>query len=72
MEATGAHINENKSHALALGFWTKTVPVMNIKYDNIKILWFKMTSNTKVSAKASWDALAKKIGHRQRKTTIER
>ena len=62
LDATGANINENKSHALVLGARSQTVSVMNIKYeDNIKILRFKMSSNTKVSAKASWETLIAKI-----------
>jgi len=62
MKATGAHINENKSHAPALGSWTKSVPIVNIKYDdNIKILGFHMTTNSKNSAKLSRAMLTTKI-----------
>jgi len=61
LDVTGANINENKSHALVLGAWSQTVSVMNIKYEDIKILRFKMSSNTKVSAKASWETLIAKI-----------
>jgi len=32
MQVTGARINEKKSRAFALGSWTKTTPIMNIKY----------------------------------------
>jgi len=62
MKATDSHINANISRALALGSWTKSVPIMNIKYnDNIKILGFHMTTNSKTSAKISWAALTTKI-----------
>jgi hypothetical protein len=62
MEATGANINENKSRALALGSWSKAVQIMNIRYDdNIKILGFQMTTNSKNSAKLSWMTPTSKI-----------
>jgi len=61
MQATGARINEDKSRATALGSWTKTTPIMNIKYyDDIKILGFKMTANIKNQQKI-WAILTSKI-----------
>jgi len=32
MQVTGAHINVNKSHAIALGSWNKLTPMMDINY----------------------------------------
>jgi len=52
MQVTGARINEEKSRAIDPGSWTKTTPIMNIKYyDDTRILGFKMTANINDSAK---------------------
>jgi len=60
--ATGARINEDKSRAIALGSWTKTTQIMNIKYyEDIKILGFHMTVKINESAKKSWSMLTSKI-----------
>jgi len=62
MQATGARINEDKSRTVALGSWTKTTPITNIKYyDDIKILGVNMTANIKTLQKKSWAILASKI-----------
>jgi len=51
-----------KSRAIALGSWDKSTPIMYIQYhDEIKILGFNMTNNTKESANKSWSVLTAKI-----------
>jgi len=62
MNATGARMNEDKSSAIAPGSWTKTTPIMKIKYyEDIKILGFHMTVKINESAKKSWAMLTSKI-----------
>jgi len=61
MKASGAIINVNKSQALALGTWPKSRPILNIRYDNIKIIGFHMSANTKTSALMSWTTLSTHI-----------
>jgi len=62
MQATGAHINVNKSHAIALGSWKKLTPMMDINYqDDIILLGFHMAKNIKQSTNKSWAMLTTKI-----------
>jgi len=61
-KATGGRINTHKSRAIALGSWDKSTPIMYIQYhDEIKILIFIMTNNTKESENNSWVVLTAKI-----------
>jgi hypothetical protein len=62
MQATGARINVNKSHAFALGSWNKLTPIMDINYqDNIILLRFHVAKNIKQSTNKSWAMLTAKI-----------
>jgi len=62
MQATGAHINVNKSHAIALGSWNKLTPLMDINYqDDIILLGLHMAKNIKQSTNKSWPMLTAKI-----------
>jgi len=60
--ATGARISSHKSRAITLGSRDKSTPIVDIQYhDEIKILGFNMTNNTKESANKSWAVLTAKI-----------
>jgi hypothetical protein len=55
MQPTGARINVDNCRAIALRSWTKTTPIMIIKYyDDIKILGFNMMANLNETEKKSW------------------
>jgi hypothetical protein len=62
MQATDAHINVNKSHAIALGSWNKSTPMMDINYqDDIILLGFHMAKNIKQSTNKTCEMLTAKI-----------
>ena len=62
MQATGARINVNKSHAIAPGSWNKLTPMMDINYqDDIILLGFHMAKDIKESTNKSWAKLTAKI-----------
>jgi len=53
--ATGAKLNIEKSHALAVGTWDTTRRVMDIPYSNeIKVLEIHLSNTTAQSAMSSW------------------
>jgi len=71
-KVTGARINTHKSRAIVLGSRDKSKPIMPIQYhDEIKILGFNMTNNTKESANKSSAALTAKIRAQTQDATIE-
>jgi hypothetical protein len=62
MQPTGARINVDNCRAIALRSWTKTTPIMIIKYyDDIKILGFNMMANLNESEKKSWALLTSRV-----------
>jgi len=62
MQATGVHINVNKSHAIALGSWNKLTPTMDINYqDDIILLGFHTAKNIKQYTNKFWAMLTAKI-----------
>jgi len=53
--ATGAHLNIENSHALAVGTWDTSRRVMDIPYSNeIKVLGIHFANTTAQSAMSSW------------------
>jgi len=61
-EAARVRINTKKSHALAVGSWDKSIPIMDIQYcEVLKILGFNMRTTTKASASKSWAYLTARI-----------
>jgi len=60
--ATGARNNRNKPHAIALGSWNKSTPIMDVQFqENIKLLGFHMTTNIQESAATTRAVLTAKI-----------
>jgi len=61
-KATVARINSHKSGAITLGSRDISMPIMDIQYrDEIKILGFNLTNNTKESANKCWAELTANV-----------
>jgi hypothetical protein len=55
-QATGARINQNKSHGIAIGTWSHPAAPLGLEYkDQIKILGITFGTTTRKSASVSWN-----------------
>jgi len=65
-------INIQKSKAMAVGMWDKTVNIMGLPYyESMKILAMHFTSTTSQSALKSWSAVTDGYGRKHAKPTTE-
>ena len=65
-------INIQKSKAMAVGMWDKTVNIMGLPYyESMKILGMHFTSTTSQSALKSWSAVTDGYGRKHAKPTTE-